>query len=211
MAPKPRPNTASASAAAPTGVAVVQPDITTSATIDAMRPASVTSRSDTTRTMNPDDRAPTAVAPARAPSARRWSSGPPYSTRSTNTAAPTIAVARPYPVSSDTAVAEAKPGVAEQPRVEERVAHPQPAHDRGHAGDDRDDRQHGRDDRRVGPSDAGSAWLPSSVSAPSPPTRNAENRMPPTMSRRPGRRGVSQPLLAAHATTSAMIPIGTLT
>ena len=77
VAPKPIPNTASETAAAPIGVSIVQPDITTSATTDAARPASVTSRSDRTRTMNPDARAPIAVAPASAPSARRCSSGPP--------------------------------------------------------------------------------------------------------------------------------------
>ena len=62
-----------------------------------------------------------------------------------------------------------------------------------------------------GPPDSGSDRLPSSVSAPSPPTSIAENRIAPTMSRRPARRGVSQPLLAAQATTSAAMPIGTLT
>ena len=51
------------------------------------------SRSGTTRTTKPEARAPTAVAPARAPSASRCSSGPPYSTRSTKTAPPMIAVA----------------------------------------------------------------------------------------------------------------------
>ena len=56
-------------------------------------PPRATTRSGTTRTMNPDTSAPTAVAPARAPSASRCSSGPPYSTRSTNTAPPMIAVA----------------------------------------------------------------------------------------------------------------------
>ena len=42
---------------------------------------------------SPETSAPTAVAAASAPSASRWSSGPPYRTRSTKTAEPTIAVA----------------------------------------------------------------------------------------------------------------------
>ena len=57
-------------------------------------PPSATSRIGTTRTMNPEASAPTAVAPASAPSASRWSSGPPYRTRSTKTAPPMIAVAK---------------------------------------------------------------------------------------------------------------------
>ena len=62
--------------------------------IEAVRPAAVTARRDQRRTSHPERSAPTAVAPARAPSARRWSSGPPYRTRSTKTAEPTIAVAK---------------------------------------------------------------------------------------------------------------------
>ncbi len=77
VAPKPRPKTASAIEAAPIGVSVVQRDMATRATTDAASPSSVTSRSETTRTMNPDARAPTAIAPASDPSARRCSSGPP--------------------------------------------------------------------------------------------------------------------------------------
>ena len=56
-------------------------------------PPRATTRSGTTRTMKPDTSAPTAVAPASAPSASRCSSGPPYRTRSTKTAPPMIAVA----------------------------------------------------------------------------------------------------------------------
>ena len=56
-------------------------------------PTSATSASGTTRTTKPEASAPTAVAQRSAPSASRWSSGPPYRTRSTNTAPPMIAVA----------------------------------------------------------------------------------------------------------------------
>ena len=99
----------------------------------------------------------------------------------------------------------------EQPRVEERVADPQAAHDGRDARDDRDDRQHRGDDGRVGAAGLGSARLPSRVRDPRPPTRKAENRIAPTTSSRPGPRGVSQPPPAAQATTRATIAMGTLT
>ena len=59
------------------------------------RPTRATTRNGMTRTTNPEASAPTAVAPASAPSASRCWSGPPYRTRSTNTAPPMIAVANP--------------------------------------------------------------------------------------------------------------------
>jgi hypothetical protein len=62
---------------------------------------------------------------------------------------------------------------------------------------------------RPEPSDEGRD--PSSVRDPSSPRRNNENTTAPTRSTRPARRGVSQPVLAAHAIASARIPIGTLT
>src|SRR4029079_621717 len=71
VAPQPRPNTAQRAAADPTGVEVVQRDIATSAPAEATSPMTVTRRSDRIRTMNPDASAPTAVAPASAPRARR--------------------------------------------------------------------------------------------------------------------------------------------
>ena len=73
---------------------VVQTDIASSPPMARPSPTIVTSRSPVRRTRNPETRAPTAVAPASAPSASRCSSGPPYSTRSTKTAAPMIAVAK---------------------------------------------------------------------------------------------------------------------
>ena len=97
VSPNPAPNRASDSAAASIGVAGVQPAISTQRDGAARtQPADASpARSGSSRTANPDSSAPSAVAPASAPSAIRCSSGPPYSTRSTNTAAPTIAVANP--------------------------------------------------------------------------------------------------------------------
>ena len=162
--------------------------------------------------MNPDTRAPTAVAPAS--DAERE--------------ALLVRAAVQHPVDehrgADDRRREAvagerrdrgrrrEPGDPEQARVEERVAHAQAADDRREPGDDGDDGEDDRDDRAGSrPPDSGSDRLPSSVSAPSAPTSIAENRIAPTMSTRPGRRGVSQPLLAAQATTRATMPIGTLT
>ena len=86
VSPKPKPKTPSARATCSMVIDAVHVDITSSAPALATRPTSVTSRKDRRRTAKPDTSAPTAVKPASAPSASRWSSGPPYSTRSTNTA-----------------------------------------------------------------------------------------------------------------------------
>ena len=53
--------------------------------------------------------------------------------------------------------------------------------------------------------------LPRSVSPISPLARAIVNSEAPMTSTRPGRRGVSQPAEAAHASTIATIPIGTFT
>src|SRR3954466_14458304 len=103
--PNPAPNRARGSAAPAMVVSGVQAAMIHSPAIDATRPAIVTRRSDSSRTANPESSAPAAVAPASAPSASRCSSAPPYSTRSTNTAPPTMAVANAYPVRPDTSTA----------------------------------------------------------------------------------------------------------
>ena len=95
VSPNPNPNAPSARATDSIGVPDRQVAIAANPATLIARPASVTSRSETTRTMKPEARAPSAVAPASAPRARRCWSGPPYSTRSTNTAPPMIAVANP--------------------------------------------------------------------------------------------------------------------
>ena len=93
VSPNPKPKTPSASATVSRLGRGVHADIRTRPTMLSPRPTSATRPSGTTRTTNPDASAPTAVAPASAPSASRWSSGPPYRTRSTKTAPPMIAVA----------------------------------------------------------------------------------------------------------------------
>src|SRR5829696_1102160 len=210
VSPNPAPKMPSASAASSTDVWDVQRAIATRAPIDAARPTIVTILKLRTRTAKPDRRAPAAVAPASAPRARRCSSGPPYRTRSTNTAPPTIAVAKPYPVSAETSVADENAADrnsrgsmngsrTRMPRitVTTRARTPTAA---------------STTDTTAGsmPDPAASARDPSSVSAPSVPTRNAENSTAPTRSTRPTRRGVSQPALAAQARASARTPIGTL-
>ena len=93
VSPNPNPKTASEPATASIPVSGVHDAIAMRPAMLSARPTSVASRSDRTRSANPETSAPTAVAPASAPRARRWSSGPPYSTRSTKTAPPMIAVA----------------------------------------------------------------------------------------------------------------------
>ncbi len=93
VSPKPSPYAPSASATVSRLVSAVQRDIASRPARLRTMPPSATSRIDTKRTRKPDTSAPTAVAPASEPSASRCSSGPPYSTRSTNTAPPMIAVA----------------------------------------------------------------------------------------------------------------------
>src|SRR5829696_4709240 len=210
VSPNPAPKMPSASAASSTDVTDVQRAIATRAPIDAARPAIVTILKLRTRTAKPDRRAPAAVAPASAPRARRCSSGPPYRTRSTNTAPPTIAVANPYPVSAETAVADENEALRNRrgsrkgsrtrsPRTIVRTS-PRTAATTSTA------------DTRAGSTPpSASGRLPISVSAPSDPTRNAENSTAPTRSIRPSRRGVSQSALAAQAIAIAAIPTGTLT
>ena len=60
--PNPAPNNASAAAALPTDVPGVQPAIISRPTIDAPSPTSVTTRSESTRTANPDTSAAAALA-----------------------------------------------------------------------------------------------------------------------------------------------------
>src|SRR4051794_6814285 len=108
VSPNPAPNRASGAATPEMDVSCVQPAMSQSPTTDAPSPTSVTIRSESSRTAKPDRSAPAAVAAASAPRASRCSSAPPYSTRSTNTAAPTIAVANPYPVRPDTTTADVK-------------------------------------------------------------------------------------------------------
>ena len=93
--PKPSPNSPRVAATSPTRTPGDQRDIASRAVTLASTPATEIRRSDMIRTRKPDASAPTAVAPASEPSASRWSFGPPYKTRSTNTAPPMIAVAKP--------------------------------------------------------------------------------------------------------------------
>ena len=177
---------------------------------DNPRPTSVATRSDTTRSAKPETRAPSAVAPARAPSASRWSPGPPYRTRSTKTAPPMIAVANAYPVSSETS--------ATRPR------RPGSRNSRGS--------RNGSGRRRpwttaatVSTTAATSSAAVTTVGSARPPAiwvepiegqadeagqeREAEPGGPDHVDA-PGRRGVSQPDDAAQPIRSATRPIGTL-
>ena len=95
VSPKPRPKIASQAATSPIDVSGVHAAIRASAAMAAASPTSVVRRSPSARSASPETSAPAAVAAASDPSATRCRSGPPYSTRSTNTAPPMIAVAKP--------------------------------------------------------------------------------------------------------------------
>ena len=85
------------------------------------RPTTVTSRRPATRTRKPEASAPTAVAPASAPRASRCSSGPPYRTRSTKTAAADDRGREGVAGQQRDERRGAERQAAEQPRLEERV------------------------------------------------------------------------------------------
>ena len=209
VSPNPAPNSASQVATSPIGVAGVQAAIWTSATIDAASPISVVTRMPSARSTSPETSAPAAVAAASAPSASRCWSGPPYSTRSTNTAPPMIAVAKPYPVSSETSAADENEGARNQRvsmngsalRRPIRIATTKPmtattpspaARTVGSAGS------------------SGIGSLPASVTARSMAVRPIDAAAAPARSSRCSRRGMAHPVVAAQASAKVAIPSGTL-
>ena len=200
--PKPAPNTASGDrGAADRRVRRSSRPSATRPTIDAPRPISVTSRSDSSRTAKPGhegaDRRRAGERPEREPLLVGPAVQHPVDEHRAADDRRREAVARSAP---ETSVADENDARAEQPRVEERVADPE-------AADDRQDAAR-RSRPRRGPRATSAGSRPRSSGSAGAEQRQgaerAERGTPrtgprPARSTRPARRGVSQPLLAAHA------------
>ncbi len=149
VSPKPAPNSASAPAADSIDVSAVQPAISTSPTIEAPSPTSVTMRSDRSRTANPDTSAPHRGREPEGAEREALLVGTAVQDAVHEHRAAHDRRREPVAGQRRHEGGRGERQVAEQPGVEERVPDAQAAQQRQRAGDGREAGQDQRGDHRV--------------------------------------------------------------